>query len=267
MLDATTLLDVYDSQLRGEAEVYAAAAVERHGPLWWATYGDGGGFVAYRSLAGFEDGLAALVAATRAHFDTRLVLEEVEWKTRGHDRAPGLSDVLREHGFEPEEEESVMLGEAQAMAVNIVLPPGVSVRRITAEPDVRRMAAMQGVVFADGRNVKAKAQELLRRLESDADGLELWVAEADGMVVSAGRLEPVPGTQIAGIWGGSTLAEWRGRGIYRALTAERARSALRRGYRYLHSDSTEYSRPILERSGFLKITTTTPYEWHRPLTS
>ena len=73
--------------------------------------------------------------------------------------------------------------------------------------------------------------------------MELWVAEADRQVVSAGRLEPVPGTSFAGIWGGSTLPEWRRRGIYRALTAERARSALRLGKTLINSDSTEYSRP------------------------
>ena len=263
MLDATDLLAVYDHQLRGETEVLTAAARERHGPLWWATYGDGRGFVTYRSLAGSQARLGSLVAATRAHFASQPDVTDVEWKTRGHDLAPGLPDVLREHGFEPQEEESVMLGEAQAMAVDVVLPPGVSIRRITAEQDVRRMCAMQAVVFGDGRPDEAQLGELLRRLASDPDGIELWVAEAGGDVISAGRLEPVPGTQVAGIWGGSTRAEWRSRGIYRALTAERARSALRRGFRYLHSDSTEYSRPILERSGFLKITTTTPYEWHR----
>ena len=31
----------------------------------------------------------------------------------------------------------------------------------------------------------------------------------------------------------------------------------------MHSDSTEYSRPILERSGMLKVSTTTPYRWER----
>ena len=203
------------------------------------------------------------MAATRAHFASQPDVHEVEWKTRGHDLAPGLPDVLREHRFEPQEEESVMLGEAQAMAVDVVLPPGISIRRITAEQDVRRMSAMQAAVFANGRLDEAQLAALLRRVASDPDGMEMWVAEADGEVISAGRLEPVPGTQVAGIWGGSTLPEWRSRGIYRALTAERARSALRRGFRYLHSDSTEFSRPILERSGFLKITTTTPYEWHR----
>lgn len=263
MLDATELLDVYDSQLRSEAEVYAAASVERHGPLWWARYDDGAGFVTYRSLDGWPDRLESLVAATRAHFAAQPEVTEVEWKARGHDLAPGLPDVLREHGFQPGEEESVMLGEALALAVDVALPPGVVVRRITAEPDVRRMSAMQGAVFADDRTEESHVADLLRRVASNVNGMELWVAEADGEVVSAGRLEPVPGTPIAGIWGGSTLPGWRGRGIYRALTAERARSALRRGLRYLHSDSTEYSRPILERSGFVRVTTTTPYEWHR----
>ncbi len=60
------------------------------------------------------------------------------------------------------------------------------------------------------------------------DGMQLWVAEADGRIVSAGRLESVRGTDFAGIWGGATREEWRGRGIYRALTAARARSALDR---------------------------------------
>ncbi len=72
------------------------------------------------------------------------------------------------------------------------------------------------------------ADAVLRRLALD-DGMELWVAEAEGRIVSAGRLEPVAGTDFAGIWGGATRPEWRGRGIYRALTAARARSALRAG--------------------------------------
>jgi N-acetylglutamate synthase-like GNAT family acetyltransferase len=91
--------------------------------------------------------------------------------------------------------------------------------------------------------------------------MELWVAEADGEIVSAGRLEPVPATEFAGIWGGATRPEWCGRGIYRALTAARARSALVLGKRLIHSDSTENSRPILERAGLVKVSTTTPYLW------
>jgi GNAT superfamily N-acetyltransferase len=82
-------------------------------------------------------------------------------------------------------------------------------------------------------------------------------------VVSAGRLDFVEGTDFAGLWGGATLPEWRGHGIYRALTAARARAALAEGVRFLQSDCSPMSRPILERSGLVAVTTSTPYVWHR----
>jgi len=185
----------------------------------------------------------------------------VEWKTRGHDHAPGLHEALLAHGFTPDETESIMIGEATALAVDVPLPDGVTLRTVTEEAEVRAMSAMEDEVFGDPVS-NDTADALLRRL-SLGDGMELWVAEYDGRIVSAGRLEPVRGTTFAGIWGGATRPEWRGRGIYRALTAARARSALEMGKTLIHSDSTEYSRPILERSGLLRVSTTTPYRWRR----
>jgi predicted GNAT family acetyltransferase len=154
-----------------------------------------------------------------------------------------------------------MIGEAAALAVDVSLPEGVTLRRVTAEADVWAMTAMQDEVFGDAPS-DDQADAVVRRLALD-DGMELWVAEAYGVIVSAGRLEPVAHTAFAGIWGGATREEWRGRGIYRALTAARARSALARGKTLIHSDSTEFSRPILERSGFARVSTTTPYRWRR----
>ena len=119
---------------------------------------------------------------------------------------------------------------------------------------------MQDEAFGDP--VSTDGGRRARRLAQD-DGMQLWVAEAGGQIVSAGRLEPVEGTDFAGVWGGAILEEWRGRGIYRALTAVRARSASRLGETLIHSDSTEFSRPILERSGLVGVSTTTPYEWRR----
>ncbi|MFJ4437475.1 acetyltransferase [Streptomyces sp. NPDC088923] len=80
----------------------------------------------------------------------------------------------------------------------------------------------------------------------------------------AARIEFVPGTDFAGLWGGSTLAAWRGRGLYRATVAARARTAAARGVRYLQVDASADSAPILRRLGFLELTTTTPYIWTPP---
>jgi ribosomal protein S18 acetylase RimI-like enzyme len=158
-----------------------------------------------------------------------------------------------------------MIGEAAGLSVDVPLPPAVVVRRAgdggALRADVARAVAMQGAVF--GNDSGPSAEFLTATIEADPRRIELWVAEVDGVVVSAGRIDVVPGTEFAGIWGGATLPEWRGRGIYRALTAARARSALAQGVRYIHSDSTEMSRPILERSGLQAVTTTTPYVWTR----
>jgi hypothetical protein len=264
MDEHSRFLAAYDDQLRTEAETPSAVAVTVLGPLRLVTFAGGRGFVTYRDLGGAEaDGIPPLVAAALEHFEADPEVTRVEWKTRGHDHAPGLHESLLDHGFVPEETESIMIGAAQRLAVDVPLPDGVALRQITEESDVRAMTAMSAEVFGDSAlEAAAMADALLRRLSAD-DGMELWVAEADRGVVCAGRLEPVPGTDFAGIWGGSTLEEWRGRGIYRALTAARARSALRLGKTLINSDSTEYSRPILERSGFLKVSTTTPYLWHR----
>lgn len=263
MLDHQTLLAAYDAQLRDIAEVSSALSWERHGPVIWATYLGGRGFVTYRSLSGCAGPrLSDLVAQTLNHYTTDPAVTSVEWKTRAHDGVPELDRILVEHGFLAEEPESVMIGRAVDLAVDVPLPPGVTIRRITEPADVRRMAAMQDEAF--GHTSPGMDEELLSRLALGKDDMELWVAEVQAGMVSAGRLEPVDGSDFAGIWGGSTLRQWRGRGIYRALTAERARSALRRGKTLINSDSTEHSRPILERSGFVKVTTTTPYQWLRP---
>ncbi|HEV7184530.1 MAG TPA: GNAT family N-acetyltransferase [Leifsonia sp.] len=166
-----------------------------------------------------------------------------------------------QNGFMPDEPETIMIGEARRLAVDVPLPEGVSLRQVTAEPDVRAMIAVQAEVFGDPVTEDA-ATALLRRL-SVGDGMELWVAEAEGEIVTTGRLEPVPDSDFAGIWGGATRDEWRGKGIYRALTAARARSAIALGKTLINSDSTEYSRPILERAGLVAVSTTTPYRWKR----
>lgn len=226
------------------------------------TFLGGRGFVTYGDLGGADEaGVRTLVARATAHFRADGGITKVEWKTRGHDHAPGLHDALLEHGFVPEDPESVMIGEAEALATDVPLPDGVTLRQVTAEHDVRAMCAMQDEVFGAPAS-DATANAILRRQELD-DGMELWVAESGGRIVSAGRLEPVAHTEFAGICGGSTVPGWRGRGVYRALTAARARSALDRGKTLIHSDSTEYSRPILERYGFVTVSTTTPYVWER----
>jgi hypothetical protein len=256
------LLRAYDEQLRTDAEVSGALAVRRHGPLYLATYPERG-FITYRNLQDADAStIAAWVRHATQHFRAEAGVKSVEWKTRAHDSAPGLHEALVAAGYVPDDPESIMIGEAAALAANLndgqqQLPRGVTLRRVSTPTDVRKMTSMQAEVFGDPES-EAMAIELLQRL-GNSDGMELWVAECAGQFISAGRLDPVEGTEFASVWGGSTLPLWRGKGIYRALTAARARSALGLGKRWIHSDSTEFSRPILERAGLIKVSATTPY--------
>lgn len=257
----TTLLKAYDTFLRTAAEVVGAKSVEREGPLWIAKFTDDQLFVTYASLEGFD--IPALVSSVRGRLDTDLTLTEAEWKTRSHDDAPGLEAALLAAGFRKDEDESVMLGEA-AMLTGVDAPEGINIRRVHDAREIRAALEMQDAVFG-GTYAPRLYTELTRRI-ADGDLLEVWVAESNGRVISAGRIEPVPGTPFAGVWGGATLPEYRGRGVYRALTSARVQSVRRHGVLYVHSDSSEASRPILERSGLTRVTTTTPYRWLREAT-
>ncbi|MFZ2016154.1 MAG: GNAT family N-acetyltransferase [Nocardioides sp.] len=262
----TTLLAAYDAQLRGDAEVQGSVSWERSGPLWRGLFTDSG-FVSYESLEslGSIEAVDALIGETVAHFAAVPEVEEFEWKTRGHDWPAELDQHLRAHGLEPDEVETVMVGEASSLAVDVDLPDGLSVRRVDDLPEperetvIREASTMQHDVFGAGPT----GDQVLDRLERMQGAETFWVAEAGGRVVSAGRLNRVAGTEFAGLWGGATLPEWRGKGIYRALTAARARFALAEGVRFMHSDCSAMSRPILERSGLVAVTTTTPYVWKR----
>ena len=139
------------------------------------------------------------------------------------------------------------------------LPPEVAIRQTSSDADLRRIGEMESEVWVDDKGWDA--DDLIRNVHSNPDQVAVFVAEASDRVVSAGWLEHAPGSRFAGLWGGSTLEPWRHRGIYRALVARRAVLAVQRGATYLQVDASDNSRPILERLGFVPITSTTPYLW------
>ncbi|MBB1256891.1 GNAT family N-acetyltransferase [Streptomyces sp. OF3] len=253
------LLAAYDAQLRGwNGRLPDGARLETDGPLV-RVVGLHQGFVSGpRDLALPPAELDDLIARQRDYFAARG--ESVEWKTRSHDLPPDLPDRLRAAGFEPDEPETVLVARTDDIAVSDpVLPPGVELRTVTDPADLHRLAAMQAEVW--GEDKSWLADELNALIASGDDTVTVLVAETEGEVVSSCRLVVEPGTDFAGLWGGATLAAWRGRGIYRATVAARARLAAAAGYRYVYVDASPDSAPILRRLGFTAITGTTPYIW------
>jgi N-acetylglutamate synthase-like GNAT family acetyltransferase len=256
------LLAAYDAQLRESVETSDFDDVRTDGPLWIARM-PSRGFVTYRSLSGVTAvELDALISRTVSSFSADPQIEEFEWKTRDHDGPPNLGALLIGYGLRPQERETVMAGAIEGLAGHDPLPEGVELHRAgdrgDLRSDVERVVEFQNSVFGP---IPRMVEMTLRRLASPY--VDLWFAEADGEVIGSGRLDRVPGTDFAGLWGGAIRENWRRHGVYRALTQARARYAQAEGARYLYADCTVMSRVILESCGLIPITTTVPYIWHR----
>nr|WP_069169616.1 GNAT family N-acetyltransferase [Streptomyces griseus] len=257
-MNPSELLALFDREMREHARPDGPGVrVERDGPLvrQVGAADDWNGVV---WSAPEMDGAAAdaAIAAQVAHY-TGLGHDEFEWKCYAHDRPHDLGRRLRAAGFVPEDAETLLVAPVTELPTAVVLPPGVRLHPVTDTAGVELMVRAHEAAFGgDGARLRHRA---LTRLAEAPETFVAVVALAGDEPVSAARMEWVPGTGFAGFWGGGTDPRWRGRGVYRALTAHRVRIAAERGYRYLQVDATDRSAPILRRLGFTALSRTTPY--------
>jgi GNAT superfamily N-acetyltransferase len=182
-----------------------------------------------------------------------------EWKLYSYDRPSDLSDKLMAAGFVREADETVLVAALNEIDLVASPPPGVELVPVVDEQGVSALVAVHDEVF--GGTHDAVRRTLITGLCAQPANVAAVLAVADGVPISAGRVEFPRDRDFASIWGGGTLPAWRGRGVFRSLIAHRAALAAARGYRYLQVDASPDSRPILERLGFTKLAITTPYRW------
>ncbi|MFE7591447.1 GNAT family N-acetyltransferase [Kitasatospora sp. NPDC057512] len=253
-MDHDEVLALFDDRLRRNAPPDPGCRVERDGAVvrqvgpehCWNG-------VVWSGLD--EAGADAAIAAQVRHF-AGLGLE-FEWKAYSHDRPADLGARLLAAGFTPEPDEALMLARIADLPVEAALPEGVRLLPVTDPAGVDLLVEANTQAF--GVENPGLRERLLDHLRHGTGTVSMVVAMAGGRPVSSARMELIPGTGFAGLWGGGTAPDWRGRGIYRALIAHRARLAAELGYQYLQVDASDQSRPILQRLGFDWVSTTTPY--------
>jgi GNAT superfamily N-acetyltransferase len=182
-----------------------------------------------------------------------------EWKVYATDEPATLAAELIKQGFREGPVESFMVLDLKVAPPELFSTSTHDVRRITADAGVRDAVSVAERVWNEPMEDRFDA--LATQLHRSPESISIYVVYADDDPVSSAWINFNPTSPFAGLWGGSTVPDHRGRGCYQALLAERAREARARGVKFLTIDASAMSRPIVERFGFEWITDTRPYEW------
>lgn len=249
------MLAAFDEQIRRRPESDAGdALIERTDRVVRSVSdSDGWNGVTWSDL---DDTTAdAAIAAQLERFSQ--IPREWEWKHYSYDLPADLAARLVAAGFTAEPAEALLVAEIADLDLEVRPPPGIELRPVVDERDADALVSVGDEVFGGDRS--AIGRHILEGIRQSPSTIEAVVAWAGSAPVSAARVEFNVGTDFAGLWGGGTLPEWRGRGVFRSLCAYRAALASTRGFRYLQVDALPASRPILERLGFVQLATTTPF--------
>jgi hypothetical protein len=200
-----------------------------------------------------DENADAVIAEQAAYY--RALGVEVEWKVYLHDKPADLRQRLARQGFETGPLEAVLaldlnnrpkwMDEAAYRVIRVETPE---------EVDFFRKAATE--IFQ--KDYHFTANELLAGIRARSQRHLGYIALDSELPASIGRLYTHPQSAFGGLYGGGTLGTHRGRGLYRAVVAARARDAAKMGARYLIVDALPTSRPILEGLGFIRLTDTWP---------
>jgi GNAT superfamily N-acetyltransferase len=235
------------------------ASVVRHVDLLSKT-----GTVIYSQLD--EASVEAAIDEELAYFQARGL--EFEWKAYAHDQPADLIHRLAQHGFQVDEPEAILVLDLDDP---FAPPPGnqtVRVKRLEHPDELATVASIRQNVYGSDVSDSIRRLRLEMELEQDRAYLSVYVAFVDDTPAACGWIRFPKGSAFASMWGGSTIPGLRGQGMYTALVATRVHEARGRGARYVSVDARNTSRPILEKHGFVRLTTATACNWspaaHQP---
>ncbi|HEV2592049.1 MAG TPA: GNAT family N-acetyltransferase [Gaiellaceae bacterium] len=126
-------------------------------------------------------------------------------------------------------------------------PAGVEVRPVGSFDDFRESMDVNEAAFGMPPLPDSERRERYAEYLEETTG-EAYVAVVDGQV--AGAAYGAFGNAGINLFGGAVLEEFRGRGVYRALTFARWDKAVERGTPALTVQAGKMSKPICEHLGF-----------------
>ena len=255
-MDLREVLALYDKEQRRDVE-YPDARREEAPPVVRGIDNFGQhSFINYSQLEG-ED-VDAVINEQIRYFAS--LGHDFEWKVFSHDYPADLKERLEARGFECDDPETIMVFDVLSAPDTLLQTVPTSIVRITEPAKIDDVMAVENVVWDEDMNWLG--DRLRQQLQETPEYVSVYVAYVDEKPASSAWITFHAKSQFAGLWGGSTLAEYRGRGLYTGLLAARVQEARSRGVRYLTIDASPMSRPIVEKYGFQAISTATACVWH-----
>jgi len=182
-----------------------------------------------------------------------------EWKLYDYDTPSDLMGRLVAYGFEVEEAEAIMVLDLARAPEVLLQPLRHTVRQIARVEELEDVLRVKRQVW--GQDYADLERYLADTITGHPERMSVYAAYVDHEPACAGRIEFPEGSRFASLWGGSTVEEYRGRGLYTALLAVRTQEAKARGLDFLTVDASPMSRPILEKHGFEMIAYSYPCRW------
>ncbi|MFE8699456.1 GNAT family N-acetyltransferase [Cytobacillus sp. FJAT-54145] len=179
-----------------------------------------------------------------------------EWKVFDYDQPENLIEALTEYGFEVENKEALMVLDIEESTELLSYEFSPNIFQITDEKGIRDLMELEGKIWKTDH--QELGDRLIRDLKANDGNLYIYASYVDGKAVSGAWMYLERGTSFGSLWGGSTLPEFRGKGLYTSLIAIRAQKARELGYRFLTVDASPMSQPILENKGFKCLAYSTP---------
>jgi len=251
-MTTTELLALYDIEERRQVIVPGFRREETPQLVRMIDESGAHAYIAWSKLAPAEVELT--IENEMSHFGSLGL--EFEWKTYSHDKPANLVERLEAHGFAVEEDEAIMAIDLSELGETYRASAGISIRRIDDPCDLGDYEVVERQVWGD--DTRQFMEHLSASLRDHPGYQSIYVAYVDDRPVCAARVNFSIGSSFASLGGGSTVKEFRGRGIYSAMLDLRLREARDRGYSFVTIDASPMSRPIVERRGFRLLAMSNP---------
>jgi hypothetical protein len=257
-MDKTALLASYDHHQRRAIEYPGVRKEVLPHLVRFIRPAPGANWIAYSRLN--ADNAEVEVAAQVADLTARR--QPFSWKVFDHDPFPELGQHLQAHGLKPDDEPSaLMVLDLDHAPAEMLAPVPAQVRLLTQPEELKHVIQIEEQVW--GGSFAWMTGRLGAHMEIPGY-LRVYVAEADGHPACAGWVYFTADSPFAELYGGSTVAQYRRRGLYSAVLAARVQAARARGCRYLTINASPTSRPIAAKHGFEFLTFGHDYDWDLP---